>query len=562
MIHRKIQILNNRYFDFWGLVSSLSVIIIAVLLIFPLTRLILASFMTEDGTFTSTDNFSIIETYIEFFSERFYYETLLNSFYVCILATIFSVIIGVPTAYLVSRIAIPGKIFIRVAIVLTFVSPPFIGAYAWILLLGRNGVITGWLQMIGITLPSLYGWGGIVLVFTLQSFPFVFLMMLSGLRSVDQSIEDAGINMGRSPFGVFWTVILPLIIPSISTGALLVFVTTFSDFGTPMIIGEGYRVLASLVYGEFINEFGGNPRLASTLSILMLTVTFGALLIQRRFARRASFDQETVAPLGLRKTSTTKIFVSTLIVYLIVFIAFLPTLTVVVSSFLKTRGPLLIGEFTFEGYLTATRLPASFINSLLLVLSSTALCVVVGSLVGYVVVRRKNRITAIIDTMSMTPYAVAGVVMGVSISISFGGAPFFLYGTSLILILSYFIRRLPYTVRSVSGFLYQMGPQTEEASINLGVPPGRTFVQVTLPQIAPAVLSGALLTMATIAREFSSTVILYSGQTRTLPVEVFAQVLQGNFGDASVVGTVLIAFTIVPIVILFKIFGKNEQSLV
>ena len=143
MIHRKIQILNNRYFDFWGLISSLSVIIIAVLLIFPLTRLILASFMTEDGTFTSTDNFSIIETYIEFFSERFYYETLLNSFYVCILATIFSVIIGVPTAYLVSRIAIPGKIIIRVAIVLTFVSPPFIGAYAWILLLGRNGVITG-----------------------------------------------------------------------------------------------------------------------------------------------------------------------------------------------------------------------------------------------------------------------------------------------------------------------------------------------------------------------------------------------------------------------------------
>jgi len=562
MIHRKIKNFYNQKFDFWGLVSILSIIIIAVLLIFPLTRLVLASFMTEDGTFMSTENFSIIETYIEFFNEKFYYETLLNSFYVCILATILSVIIGVPTAYLVSRVAIPGKIFIRVAIVLTFVSPPFIGAYAWILLLGRNGVITGWLKMIGIALPSLYGWGGIVLVFTLQSFPFVFLMMLSGLRSVDQSIEDAGINMGRSPFGVFWTVILPLVIPSISTGALLVFVTTFSDFGTPMIIGEGYRVLASLVYGEFINEFGGNPRLASTLSMLMLTVTFGALLVQRRFARRASFDQETINPLGLRKTSTTKIVVSTLIVYGIVLIAFLPTLTVVVSSFLQTRGPLLIGEFTFEGYLTATRLPASFTNSLLLVLSSTALCVVVGSLVGYVVVRRKNRLTAVIDTMSMTPYAVAGVVMGVSISITFGGDPFFLSGTSLILILSYFIRRLPYTVRSVSGFLYQMGPQTEEASINLGVPPGSTFIRVTLPQIAPAVLSGALLTMATIAREFSSTVILYSGRTRTLPVEVFAQVLQGNFGDASVVGTVLIAFTLVPIVILFKLFGKNEQSLV
>ena len=89
MIHRKIKNFNNQNFDFWGLVTILSIIIIAVLLIFPLTRLILASFMTEDGTFMSTDNFSIIETYIEFFNEKFYYETLLNSFYVCILATIF-----------------------------------------------------------------------------------------------------------------------------------------------------------------------------------------------------------------------------------------------------------------------------------------------------------------------------------------------------------------------------------------------------------------------------------------------------------------------------------------
>ena len=132
--------------------------------------------------------------------------------------------------------------------------------------------------------------------------------------------------------------------------------------------GEGYTVRD--VDGEFINEFGGNPRLASTLSILMLTVTFGALLIQRRFARRASFDQETVTPLGLRKISTTKMVIATLIVYAIVFTAFLPTLTVVVSSFLETRGPLLIGEFTFDGYLTATRLPASFRNSLVLVLAS------------------------------------------------------------------------------------------------------------------------------------------------------------------------------------------------
>ena len=161
----------------------------------------------------------------------------------------------------------------------------------------------------------------------------------------------------------------------------------------------------------------------------------------------------------------------------------------------------------------------------------------------------------------MVPYAVAGVVMGIAISIAFGGFPFFLGGTAAILIIVYFIRRLPYSIRSVSGMLSQIGTQTEEASINLD--PARTylFLRVTLPMVNSALLAGALLTFATVAREFNSTVILYSGATRTLPVEVFAQVLQGNFASASVVGTVLIVVSLVPIVVLFKFMGKDEDFL-
>ncbi len=551
----------DHYLDFWDVITYVSIAIFAILLVYPLFRLVMASFLTPAGTFAATEEFSMIQTYVEFFTIRYYYQTMINSFLASILATIFAVLIGVPVAYLIYRIDIPGKLLVRVAIVLTFVSPPFIGAYAWVLLLGRAGVLTSFFANLGITLPSIYGWRGIVLVFTLQAFPFVFLLVSSGLRSVDQSLEDAAINMGRSPFGVFRTVILPLIIPSISTGALLVFVTTFSDFGTPMIIGEGFRVLATLVYTEFVNEFGGNPRVASTLAILMLSVTVGALLIQRYFASRSSFGQEAVTPLGIRWVSTPQRILATVVVYGVVIAALLPTITIVVSSFLESRGPLLIARFSLEGYRSAARLPLAFRNSVIFVFVSTVLCVVVGTLMGYIVARRKNRLTAAIDTLSMTPYAVAGLVLGVALSISFGGAPFYLSGTGLILIMSFFIRRLPYSVRSVSGLLYQMGPHTEEASVNLGVPPGRTFLRVTLPQITPAVLSGALLTMATIAREFNSTVILYSGRTRTLPVEVFVQVLQGNFGAASVVGTVLIVLTLVPIVVLFKVFGKDEQAL-
>lgn len=542
--------------NFWTIVSIGALILFVGLLIYPLARLMISSVAGDP-----TGGESVLQVYVDFFTKKYYYETILNSLFVSSLATVAATLVGAPLAYIVSRFNVPGKLFIRATIVLTFVSPPFIGAYAWILLLGRNGVMTRWLVEAGIDFPSIYGVAGIVLVFTLQALPFIFLMVSSGLKSVDQSVEDAAINLGRKPLNVIFTVIAPLIIPSISTGALLVFVTSFSDFGTPLIIGENYRVLGALIYREFINEFGGNPAVASALSMIMLLVTVGALFIQRAYARRRSYGQETFRPLAPIHLVGARRFWASFYVYGVILLASLPLATIVISSFLKTRGPLLTGEFTLEGYANAARLTSSLVNTMVFSTIATILCVIVGSLVGYVVSRRRDRLASTIDAFSMVPYAVAGVVIGIATSIAYGGAPFFLAGTPLILIMVYFIRRLPYSIRSVSSMLSQSGAQTEEASINLGVPPGRTFWKVTVPMVMPAVLSGALLTFATVTREFNSTVILYSGSTRTMPVEVFVQVLQGNFATASVVGTVLIGVTLIPILILFKLMGKREDVL-
>jgi len=542
--------------DFWGAVTVGALGVFVLLLVYPLLRLFAASLSGEDGAVAT-----VLHTYGEFFTRRYYYETLVNSLVVSALATVLATLLGAPLAWFVNRFDIPGKLLVRALIVLTFVSPPFIGAYAWILLLGRNGVITGWLAQLGLALPPIYGVNGVVLVFTLQALPFVFLMVSAGLKTVDQSVEDAAINLGRRPSVVALTVIAPLIVPSLATGALLVFVTSLSDFGTPMIIGESFRVLASQIYTEFVNEHGGNPVVASALSLILLAITVGALLWQRAWVRKRSFGQETVRPLAVRSLSRGGRIAATVYVYALVLAASLPIVTIVVSSFLKARGPLITGEFTLEGYANALRLPHALFNTVMLSTVSTILCVAAGALAGYVVARRRGRLVDTLDAFSMVPYAVAGVVMGIAMAVAFGGKPFYLGGTVAILVAAYFIRRLPYSIRSVAGMLGQMGTQAEEASVNLGVPPGRTFWRVTVPMVTPALLSGALLTFATIAREFSSTVILYSGATRTLPVEVFAQVLQGNFASASVVGTVLIAVSLVPIVILFRFMARDEDVL-
>lgn len=542
--------------DFWTLISFAAIGLFVALLIYPLLRLAIPSLAPGDG-----DEQSFVSVYGSLFSDPYYRASLINSAILSICTTLLAGALGTTVAYLVARYDLRGKLFIRAAIVLTFVSPPFIGAYSWVLLLGNNGVITSALRTIGIHVPSIYGWTGLILVLTLQGFPFVFLLVSAGLKSVDQSVEDAAINLGTKPIRVVFKVILPLIIPSLSTGALLVFVTAFTDFSTPSIIGQNINVFPRVVYSEFVNEMAGNYRLASALSVVMLLVTVGALVFQRWFARRHAYGQETVRPLAVKRASKRFRACAEAFVYCAVGIACLPLLVVVISSFLKTNKSRIVWEFTLDGYAHAPRVWESLMNTLYLTTIATILCVAIGSLIGYIVARRRGTSAAAIDLLSMMPYAVSGVVLAIAFSLAFGGSPFFMAGTPVILILAYLIRRLPYSIRATTGALAQLGPQTEEAAINLGVPPARTFLKVTVPIIAPAIMSGAMLSWATIIREFNATVILYGPNTGTMSVELFKQVLSGNFGNASVIGTLLIAISLVPILVLFVILGKDEEYL-
>jgi ABC-type Fe3+ transport system, permease component len=331
-----------------------------------------------------------------------------------------------------------------------------------------------------------------------------------------------------------------------------------------MISDNGHvpvRIAETAEYRSVVGEHGSNSVVSSALSVVLLVVTVGVLFIQRSYARRHSYGQETVRPLAGRALRGFRRFAATAYVYAVVLACCLPLLTIVISSFLKTQGPLFTSELTIEGYINALRLGHSLLNTIVFSAVSTVLCLAAGSLVAYVIVRWRDRLAKLVDALSMVPYAVAGVVIGIATNVAFGGSPFF-WGAATILIIVYFIRRPPYSIRSVSGMLEQIGTQTEEASISLGVSPASTFLRITVPMVSPAILVGAVLTFAAVAREFNSTVILYSGATRTIPVEVFAQVVQGNFGVASVVGTVLIVVSIIPITLLFWLMGKDEEILI
>ncbi len=544
-------------FGFWPLVTIAVLLIIGALLLLPVFNIIGLSLSggAKDG--------DLLNHYRTFFGERFYYQTLLNSLWVSCSAMAFAVALGVPAAYFVNRYDIWGKGFIRAAVVLTFVSPPFIGSYSWVVLFGRSGIARQLFTGLGIDLPSIYGPQGIIFVFTLQFFPFVFLLVSSGFKAIDQSVEDAARNLGSSEFRTFRTVIAPLLVPSITTGALLVFIASFTDLGTPIILGEKFRVLPVLIYGEFVNEFGGRPVLASSLSVVLLAVTTVALLLQRAIAKRHAHGTSAVRPLEVREQPIGKRIAATFYVFLLIGVALLPIVNILISSFLQANGPVLIAKFTLSNYAQiADRLAPPLWNTVFFTTTATLLCAVIGTAVAYIIVRRPGPVTGPLDTVVMFSYAVPGIVLGVGLVVTYHDEPFALTGTSLILILAYFIRRLPFSVRSSVSMLQQVSRDTEDASVNLGAGPGRTFVKITVPVLATAILSGALLTWSNTIRELSATLILQSGNNTTIAIEIFNEVVNGNFGIASALGTVLIALTFLPLLVLFVVIGKKDDVLV
>ena len=231
---------NNKFrLDVWGAITLVTIALYALFLLYPMAYLIRQSVMDPDtGGFT-------LAYFTKFFSKSYYFDTLINSFKVSITATVLSIAIGTPLAYLFTIFKIKGKGVLNILIVVASMSAPFIGAYSWILLLGRSGVITTFLKNFGIALPEIYGFGGIVLVMTLQLFPLVFLYAKGALKNIDNSLIEAAENLGCSGIACFFKVVVPLIMPTLLAAALLVFMRSFADFGTPMLIGEGYRTFPS-----------------------------------------------------------------------------------------------------------------------------------------------------------------------------------------------------------------------------------------------------------------------------------------------------------------------------
>ena len=542
--------------DFWTYVTIIITFVFALFLVYPLFSLFLSSFKDIKTDAWTLNNF------IRFFTKKYYYSTLINSFVVTTSVTILAVLIGTPLAYCMKMYNLKGKRIIEILIIISMMSPAFIGAYSWILLLGRNGVITRFFSYIGINIPTIYGFDGILLVFSLKLYPFIFMYVYGALGKIDNIFLEASENLGASSFMRNMTVTIPLIKPTIVSAGLIVFMNALADFGTPMLIGEGYRTMPTMIYSEFISEVGSNANFSASMSVIMVIITTIMFISQKYIVNKRSYAMNSMNTIKSKDIKGIKSILIHSGIYILVLVSILPQITVIYTSFLKTNRSVFTSNFSLESYETIFRSLASSIkNTYIYGIITIAIIIIVGMLTAYITIRRKNILTSIIDIVSMFPYIIPGSVLGITFLTAFNKPPIILTGSSIIIIISLVIRRLPYTLRSSSAILYQIDKNVDEASISLGASEIKTFFYITARLMLSGVLSGAILSWITVINELSSSVILYTAKSRTMSVAIYQEVIRASYGTAAALSTILTLTTIISLIIFFKISNKKEITL-
>lgn len=551
MLNKKIKL------DFWNIVTILIIIIFAIFLIYPLLSLFLDGFKDSKSGAWSLMN------YIQFFSKKYYVSALINSFKLTISVTVIAVLIGVPLAYFMSFYKIKGKGVLEVLFIISMMSPNFIGAYSWILLLGRNGSVTKFLEKaLGINMPSIYGFAGMLLVFSLKLYPFIYIYVSGALKKIDVALSEAAESLGCGGLKKVFTVIMPLITPTLVAAALLVFMNCMADFGTPALIGEGYRVMPTLVYSEFVGESGGSANFAACMATIMIIITALVFFLQKWYINTKSFTMSSIRPIQPKEPNGIFKVLIYIYIYMLAGLSIIPQAMVVYTSFKATKMQVFVDGFSLGSYKkVADKALAAVTNTYVFCFFAIVIIITLGMLIAYLTVRRRSVLTSAIDSIAMFPYIVPGSVLGITLLIAFNHQPLMLAGTAFIIIISLVIRRLAYTLRSSSAILYQISPSMEEAAVSLGDSPAKSFVKVTAKMMLPGVASGAILSWITIINELSSSVMLYTSKTKTMSVAIYNEVIRASYGPAAALASILTLTTVISLLVFFKVSGSKDVTM-
>jgi iron(III) transport system permease protein len=510
-------------------------------------------------------------------------ESLRNSFLIALLTTALTTLISLPVAWVMTRFSFRGKAVLGGLLLVPMIMPPFVGAIGLRQLLSRYGSLNLGLMDLGIIPPErpidwLGGGGfcGIVLLQVLNLYPILFLNVSAAMANIDPALREAAQNLGASGWRLFRTVILPLILPGYFAGAIIVFIWAFTDLGTPLIFGFS-RVVPVQIF-DAVNEVNTNP-MGYTLVVFVLALTVVLFVISKQLLARKRYEMiargHTLGAEGPATAGQTALFWTAL--GGLILVALLPHLMVVVQSFSERWFfSVLPDEWTGATYgeIFRDQLTGSSIrNSLLFSGCSALLDLVLGVIIAWLLTRRRIPWAGLLDALAMLPLALPGIVLAFGYVAGFDNfkTPWLneyfnpRNNPTLLLIISYSVRRLPYIVRSAYAGFQQTSVTLEEASANLGASPFRTLRRITLPLVMANLVAGTILTFSFAMLEVSDGLIL-AMKEQYFPITKMIYQLMGRIDPnapsvACALGVIGMIILTASLVVAGKLLGRKMGQL-
>jgi iron(III) transport system permease protein len=538
--------------------AALLWLVVAFLVIYPLSILLLESFKIA-----ATGGWGI-GNYLGFFQETYYLKTFGNTLMLSTLVLLVTTLFGVPLAYILARYRQYGKTVLTALILLPIVLPAYAGVFAFIIFLGKYGTVNLLLMDLGVIrqpINFIYGFHGLVFIQSLHMLPFIVLSLSAGFTNIDPAFEEAAEVEGATGFRRFLTVTLPLCTPSYLAGAVLVFLWPFTDWLTPMILGQ-VDFLPSVAYINISYHFTDVHRkyMGIVAVVVSSLVCISLFLLARRWVERKKYT-------GLSKGTTSEgrviepgpVLKSAAYLYM-AFIAVLVLLIPVVLG-LAAFSRRWVFE-PFPTFWTLANFKLILLESPLLIKNSflfSGMALLFGMVFGlpaaYIIVRTRVPGKNVLDFVITLMLAFPGMAVGVSYLLGFWrGIPLATHW--IIMPLALFARRLPYFLRMAHSSYLQLDVSLEEASEVSGVGKFKTFFYISLPLLLKGVLVGVVMFFVMAFQEISTAIFLYRGGWETLPIGIYLNWHRGmEFGIAAAMAFLMIVITFILLLIIAKISG-------
>jgi len=462
------------------------------------------------------------------------WNTVKISFFVTTLGTV----VGLFFAWLIGRSDIPLKGLMKSLFVIPYMFPPFIGAMAWGLLLApRSGYINKmFMALTGGRTPlfNINTLAGIAFVELCYYFPFVFIRVSGALERMDPTLEESARIAGANQMTVIRRITMPLVVPAIAAGAMLILISSLSHFGVPAILGfsNGIFTLPTKIY-ELIYRASGSfegIRQGASLSLLLVAVVVLALALQRRVLRAGRYDiirGKSMRPMLIKLRGWKTPMLLVCFVFLAITVI-LPLFTIFGVGFLKAYGvPMKLANMTLNNFkyvLFESKMARDSIrNSFFLSITSAVITMLVGTMIAYVIVKIQPKGKGVLEVLGVLPYSIPGIVLAVGVILTWSGAFYVnLYNTIWIILIAYIARYMAFSMKSASASLEQVHDSLEEASRTSGASHFESLLDVTLPLIRPGMVAGFFLIFLPAMRELTTSLLLYGPFTRTMGVAIYS----------------------------------------